>query len=191
VRFFLLFFLVNVLSYEIVFKTETKNVRKGGMISLRTFSLLKGLPVYELKSGEKIGDVYDLNISSNGIVKGLLIKKGDFFRKTFTVRIENVASFGWDGVMVEDKKVLEPIKSPPEYTFEHKHSLSGKMMMSDEGEKLGLLEDVYFMEEVGTIVGYELTDGFFSDITEGKRVVKTVEPPAIGKDAIIVNVKST
>lgn len=158
---------------------------------MRTFSLLKGLPVYELKSGEKIGDVYDLNISSNGIVKGLLIKKGGFFRKSYMIRIENVGSFGWDGVMVEDKKVLEPINSIPDYTFENKQSLTGKVIMSNEGKKLGLLEDVYFMEEVGTIVGYELTDGFFSDITEGKRVVKTVDPPTIGKDAIIVNVKST
>lgn len=189
--FFLLFFLENVLSYEIVFTTETKNVRKGGMISLRTYSLLKGLPVYELKSGEKIGHVYDLNISSNGIVRGLLIKKGNLFRKTFTVQIENVSSFGLDGVMIEDKKVLEPINFPPDYTLEHKQCLTGKMIMSNEGDKLGLLEDVYFMEEVGTIVGYEITDGFFSDITEGKRVVKTVAPPAIGKDTIIVNVKST
>ncbi|EIJ78983.1 PRC-barrel domain protein [Bacillus methanolicus PB1] len=157
---------------------------------MRTFSLLKGLPVYELKSGEKIGDIYDLNISSSGIVKGILIKNGDFFRKSYMIRIENITDFGLDGVMVQDKKVLEPINSP-DYTLEHKQSLTGKMIMSNKGDKLGLLEDVYFLEEMGTIVGYELTDGFFSDITEGKRVVKTADPPAIGKDAIIVNVKTT
>ncbi len=59
-----------------------------------------------------------------------------------------------------------------------------------EGEKLGIVEDVYFQEELGTIVGYECTDGFFSDLKEGKRVVKTDEPPAIGKDTIIVNVET-
>lgn len=48
--------------------------------------------------------------------------------------------------------------------------------MSNEGKKLGLLEDVYFMEEVGTIVGYELTDGFFSDITEGSVSSKPLTP---------------
>ena len=51
-----------------------------------------------------------------------------------------------------------------------------------------MLDDVYFLEEVGTIVGYELTDGFFSDITQGKRVIRTPHPPKIGKDAIIVSV---
>ncbi len=45
------------------------------------------------------------------------------------------------------------------------------------------------MEEVGTIIGYELSDGFFSDIMEGKQVIKADQPPAIGKDAIIVDVK--
>ena len=62
-------------------------------------------------------------------------------------------------------------------------------MITKEGERLGFLEDVYFMEEVGTIIGYELSDGFFSDIMEGKRVIRADQPPAIGKDAIIVNVK--
>jgi uncharacterized protein YrrD len=156
---------------------------------LRTFSLLKGLPVYELKSGTKIGVICDLSISSNGFVKGLLVKKGALLKKTFCISIQNVTSFGFDGVMVEDSRVLEPLKEPAEYTFENKDRLVGRMMLSEEGERLGCLEDVYFMEEVGTIIGYELSDGFFSDIMEGKRVIKADQPPAIGKDAIIVNVK--
>ena len=61
--------------------------------------------------------------------------------------------------------------------------------MTAEGERLGFLEDVYFLEEVGTIIGYEISDGFFSDMMEGKRVIKAEQPPAIGKDAIIINVK--
>lgn len=157
---------------------------------MRTFSLVKGLPVYELKSGSKLGEVCDLSISSTGNVKGLLIKKKTLFKKMNFIDIKNIVSFGWDGVMVGHQEVLEPIHTPPEYTIEHKRSLVGKMVMSAEGEKLGLIEDVYFMEELGTIIGYECTDGFFSDIKEGKRVVKTVQSPAIGKDAIIVNVKS-
>ncbi|PLR81879.1 MULTISPECIES: PRC-barrel domain-containing protein [Bacillus] len=157
---------------------------------MRTFSLLKGLPVYELKSGNKIGEVCDLSITANGRVLGLLLRKGALFRKSYIIKVENVASFGWDGIIVDSVDVLEPVKNPPDYTIEHQQNLSGKMLITTEGEKLGLLQDVYFMEEVGTIIGYELTDGFFSDITEGRRVVKTAEPPAIGNDAIIVNVKT-
>lgn len=157
---------------------------------MRTLSRLKGLPVYELASGQKLGEVCDVSISGNGSVVGLLVKKGAFFKKTCQVKVSNVASFGNDGIMVNNQSALEPMETEPEYTFEHHQSLAGKKLLSKEGEQLGLLEDVYFMEELGTIVGYELTDGFFSDLTNGKRVVRSIGPPAIGKDAIIVTVKS-
>ena len=156
---------------------------------MRTFSLLKGMPIVDVKSGAKIGEVSDIQITGEGNVKGLLVQKGAFLKKTFLIDINDVSSFGWDGVMVHDQSALQPLKDKSDYTFESENSLAGKVMMTREGEKLGLLEDVYFQEEVGTIVGYELSDGFFSDMLEGKRVIKTDKPPAIGKDTIIVNVK--
>ncbi|WP_174729997.1 PRC-barrel domain-containing protein [Mesobacillus harenae] len=156
---------------------------------MRTFSLLKGLPVYGVHNGKNLGEVFDISITSDGKVNGLLLKRGTFLNRNCLIRIENVASFGKNGIMVNSDSVIEQLKNPPEFTLEHRQALAGKPMLSSEGEKLGLLDDVYFMEEMGTIIGYELTDGFFSDITEGKRVVKAVEPPAIGKDAIIVNLE--
>lgn len=143
----------------------------------------------EVKTGNKIGEVSDLSITGNGLVKGLLLRKGALLKKNYLIGIKDVTSFGWDGVMIEDSSVLRAIPKMDEYTFESHNRLTGKMLMSREGERLGLLEDVYFSEELGTIVGYELSDGFFSDVLEGKRVIKTDAPPAIGKDAIIVNVK--
>jgi uncharacterized protein YrrD len=158
--------------------------------SLRTFSLLKGQPIFESRSGSKIGEVTDLCII-DGMVKGLMVKKGVFFKQNYYLDIQDVSSFGWDGVMIEDDTQLEKLKTIPDYTLTHQHSLSGKLLLSSSGESLGLLEDVYFQEEVGTIVGYEITDGFFSDITEGKQVIHSQTPPAIGKDAIIVDVNHT
>lgn len=155
---------------------------------MRTFSLLKGQPVFEMRNGTKIGEISDLFISSSGKVAGLLVKNGVFFKQSFFLDIEKVASFGWDGVMINDNGQLGKLKEGSEYTLTHQHSLDGMMMISKSGESLGLLTDVYFQEELGTIVGYEITDGFFSDITKGKQVVRSEKPLAIGKDAIIVDV---
>ncbi len=166
---------------------DTINVPQEVRYSLRTFSLLKGQPIFEARTGSKIGEVIDLYII-DGMVKGLMVTKGAFFKQNYYLDIHNVTSFGWDGVMIEDDDQLDKLKATPEYTLTHQHSLSGKMLLSRSGETLGLLEDVYFQEEVGTIVGYEITDGFFSDITEGKQVIHSQTPPAIGKDAIIVDV---
>jgi len=157
---------------------------------LRTFSLLKGQPVFETNSGQKIGEVSDLCISSTGKVDGLLVKKGVFFKQSFFLDIQKVASFGADGVMIEDSDSLVKLKDP-QYTLTHQQPLDGMMMLSKSGESLGLLKDVYFQEELGTIIGYEITDGFFSDLTEGKQVIQSGKPLAIGKDAIIVDVNNT
>ncbi|MEH7074152.1 PRC-barrel domain-containing protein [Neobacillus drentensis] len=157
---------------------------------MRTFSLLKGQSVFETTSGQKIGEVCDLSISGNGKVNGLLVKKGVFFKQSYFLDIEKVSSFGVDGVMIDDNGSLEKLKDQ-EYTLNHQHSLDGMMMLSKSGESLGLLKDVYFQEELGTIIGYEITDGFFSDLTEGKQVIQSGKPLAIGKDAIIVDVNNT
>jgi uncharacterized protein YrrD len=65
------------------------------------------------------------------------------------------------------------------------------VMLSKSGETLGMLKDVYFLEEMGTIVGYEITDGFFSEITEGNQMIQSEKPLTVGKDAIIVDVNQT
>lgn len=158
---------------------------------MRTFSLLKGMPIYDLRTGKKLGDVSDLAISGNGVVSGLLVKCGVFFKQTYFLAIDKVTSFGWNGVMIDGTGYLEKRKTAPEYTFASQRSLNGKMLLSKSGNSLGLLKDVYFLEELGTIVGYEVTDGFFTDITEGKQVIETYLPAQIGKDAIIVDVNDT
>ena len=155
---------------------------------MRTFSSIKGQPVLDLQTGERLGAVSDLSVAEDGKIEGLLVKSGTLLKKTFLVSPESVHSYGEGGVMVEGCEDLLPLQDKPARTLEHQGKLSGMMLYSQEGSELGLLEDVYFSEELGTIVGYELTDGFFSDFLEGKRMIKPVDPPAIGKDAIIVNV---
>lgn len=163
---------------------------RGGI--LRTFTLLKGVSVYEKESGSKVGEVNDLIISATSdSVQFLLVKQGMLVKRTAQLDIQDVTSFGSDGVMIEDRTLLKPIKRGSDFSIAFCRSLSGNMLLSTEGEQLGLIEDVYFMEELGTIVGYQCSDGFFSDIKEGKRVIKTDEPLQYGKDAIIVNVKKS
>ncbi|MEK5441718.1 PRC-barrel domain-containing protein [Fredinandcohnia sp. FSL W7-1320] len=158
---------------------------------MRTFSLLKDLPVYDEKSAEELGRVSDLCITSDGKVNALILKGKGLFERDRVVPIESISSIGDDGVMVSDRSLLELLDNEadtPTYFLHTHHGLFRKPLLSSEGQKLGLLEDVYFTEEVGTIIGYEVTDGFFADITEGKKVIKTNEPLKIGEDVIVVSI---
>ncbi len=94
--------------------------------SLRTFSLVKGLPVIEINSGSKLGEVCDLSISSDGKVEGVLLKKKTLFHKMRLISIRNIDSFGSDGIMVSHSQVLEPLNSPPEHTIDHQRKLTWK-----------------------------------------------------------------
>ncbi|SFC36378.1 Uncharacterized protein YrrD, contains PRC-barrel domain [Bacillus sp. OV322] len=153
-----------------------------------TFSLIKGLPVYS-KDGERVGMICDLAISGDGHVAGVIVHQQAFFKKTYYIPLGQVYSFGEHGVVIEDyDPSLRQIKCPQNLQKFSGDHLFGKMLMSESGEELGLLHDVYFQEKMGTIVAYETTDGFFSEISEGRRMVECGLPPALGKDAIIVSV---
>ncbi|MEH7379839.1 PRC-barrel domain-containing protein [Bacillus sp. JJ1533] len=156
---------------------------------MRTFSLLKDLPIYDENSAEVLGRVADLCITSDGKVNALIMKGKGLFERERVVPIQSISSIGDDGIMVSDVQMLERLDNEadtPTYFLHTHHGLFRKPLLSSEGQKLGLLEDVYFTEEVGTIIGYEVTDGFFADITEGKKVVKTEKPLKIGEDVIVV-----
>ncbi|NSL50190.1 PRC-barrel domain-containing protein [Calidifontibacillus erzurumensis] len=157
---------------------------------MRTFSSVKDLPVYSEVSGKELGRVYDLCLDKNGTVNGLIIDPKGLLKKNKFIPLSEVSSFGLDGVMVKDEQKAERItdKLVGLYFLENgKDHIIGKPLVTTEGDKLGLVEDVYFLEEMGTIIGYEVTDGFFADMTEGRKVYKTKKPLTIGENILIVD----
>ncbi|MBS4173642.1 PRC-barrel domain-containing protein [Bacillus sp. FJAT-49736] len=155
---------------------------------MRTYSLLKDIPVYTDK-GSLVGEVCDICIAKDGNVKSLLVKGKGLFNKLYSLPIDQVKTYGQNAIVIQESTPLAKYKeAEDEHTMCHFRPISKAYAISGCGEELGLLEDVYFHEEVGTIIGYELTDGFFSDLKEGRRVIHSVHPPKFGKDAIIVNV---
>ncbi len=159
-------------------------------ITLRTFSLLKGLPVYNRDTGKILGHVSDLCINEHGTVNGILMDGKGLFQRDRMIPVQAISSFGVDGIMLNNSAEIGPLPKDKSthYLYSH-HGLYRKPVITTEGEKLGLLEDVYFREELGTIIGYEITDGFFADIAEGKKVIKTTKPLTIGEEVIVVQVK--
>lgn len=159
--------------------TNTTIVREGG-ITLRTFSLVKGLPVFTA-DGRKRGIVEDLCLSEAGQVTGIVIQPQLFFKKNVYVALDEVCSFGPDGVIIRS---TSETSVPQANMLLHKDEWLGRMLFSECGEELGVLQDVYFMEKMGKIIAYETTDGFFSK----SKLIQSEQPPVYGEDAIIVSV---
>ncbi|GAE32198.1 hypothetical protein JCM9152_3720 [Halalkalibacter hemicellulosilyticusJCM 9152] len=153
---------------------------------MRTFSTIEGFPVIDQATGQECGHVNDL-VYKEGRITGLLVDpKGWLTRQRF-LSISDVKSFGNDAIMITSTKKLQLFERKHDYLLKHgKNRLQGMTLLSHEGEKLGLMEDVYFQEEVGTIVGYEVTEGLIADLMEGRKVVKSEEPLTIAKGRAIM-----
>lgn len=149
---------------------------------MRTFSTIKGMSVIDEDTGNEIGMLEDLSFSPNGMLNGIIVNPHRWFRHSQVFLFNEIKGIGTDHIIVTNHSTSIPSDS---YTFIK--DIQKKQMVSNHGKNLGLLEDVYFQENLGTILGYELSDGFISDITEGRKVIETNQTPVIGEEYIIIN----
>lgn len=147
-----------------------------------------GLSVFHRKSGQKVGVVKDILFDASQCFMGLLLEDGGWFQRRRYIPNDNIVSIGRDAVIIEDRKRILPFdESTKDWTgvCSGQKSLKGQPVLLTSGHELGIIENVYFMEEMGTIVGYELSDGWLHDVVEGRKVLKTSEPLIWGRDACI------
>lgn len=144
-----------------------------------------------MHTGKKLGQVYDLLFDDEGELRGVQLDAKGIWRKGPIIPIEQILSIGEDALTVATDEVN--FSFDPAITL---HSildgnvkLKGKQVITTNGVELGVVEDVYFHQDMGTIIGYELTDGFLSDITKGRKVLPVNEPYTVGEDAIIVPIE--
>lgn len=157
---------------------------------MRTFSAISGLPVYCERTGKRLGSFADLYINEQGQVAGFLLDKKGLFQRDLFFPLDAIRSIGQDGIFIQADEMRKKVATDHLYSLKQgKKRFYGKPIMTFEGDKLGLVEDVYFMEEMGTIIGYEVTEGLLSDLTEGRKVVKTNSPLTVGEEVLVIRIE--
>ncbi|WLR44037.1 PRC-barrel domain-containing protein [Bacillus carboniphilus] len=148
---------------------------------MRTFSSYIGLAAYVLVTGKLIGHVSDLALNKDGTLYGLLIDKKGFFERKRVVPLSFVHSVGEHGIML-----IEDYSHPfsQEFFFHGHHPIHHRPIVSSNGNELGLVDDVYVSQDLGTILAYEVTNGLFADFTDGKKRLP-FERLSIGEDTIV------
>jgi uncharacterized protein YrrD len=148
-----------------------------------------GLPVIVSDTGEQIGVVRDLLFDGRQQLRGVLLEKDGWVRRGRFIAVENIASFGADAVMIDSEDVISPLGDEQREwvgLLSGTRKLKGRPVVMANGRELGWVEDVYFREELGTLVGYELSDGFLADVLGGRKVLRPGRMHLTwGKDVII------
>jgi uncharacterized protein YrrD len=152
------------------------------------------LPVL-LENGKRAGKVRDICFDEFWTITGVMLDSRVWFRKAAkVVSWDDVISCEHDVLLIRNDSVISTVdKKQFLRTFD-----SGVVRVKDmpvytkEGQYLGEVADVYFKKSKGTqVVGYELTDGFLSDLAGGRRRLFLPEGPdevTLGEDAILVPV---
>ncbi|MDI3411304.1 PRC-barrel domain-containing protein [Bacillus sonorensis] len=168
-------------------KAEHKTVLKKVVDhTLRTCNELEGLNVYDRRSFSLLGVVTDICFSQEGTCLGFVMEeKRRFYHHRSLLPLPSVTEIKSDGIYV-DFSEFKPMQIPKQ-SFSY-DQLKQKMVKNGAGDTLGILEDVYFSSDSGIIVAYELSDGFFADLSGDKKHVQpSGEPLEVGRSTIVLN----
>ncbi|WP_127529663.1 PRC-barrel domain-containing protein [Paenibacillus kobensis] len=154
---------------------------------------LIGLPVVDLHTGKQSGKVKDAWFDEHWMMQGIVVESARWLApKDRILPWNKVASCGEDAILIDGRDAVVP----KDKLWAGRSFQTGQPKLRDlpvitvQGTQLGRVSDVYFEPIQGTqIVGYELTDGFVSDLLEGRKWLRSPEESdtvLLGEDAIIV-----
>ncbi len=149
-----------------------------------------GKPILSLADGSRLQEVKDVILGANNdTVVGLLADEGGFLASSLVVPIEEVSAFGRDAVVVARRESVIAANQVPEIgSIVARHqSLLGTRVFTETGDDQGKLNDVYFDEPTGRILGFELSGGMFADAAKGTRYVPVEELVRVGPDVAYVH----
>jgi len=141
-----------------------------------------GLPVLNVKTGDRFGWVKDIvfNDKSNNII-GIILEKDSFLgHDTGGIKRNSIFAVGKDALTVNEIFDLEEIIG---CCWSQK---IGNTVFSDKGDIKGTVGDIFTDDLVNIVVGYEITDGLFSDIFNGRGAILEKNIIAEGKDVIVI-----
>lgn len=148
-----------------------------------------GQSVLSLADGLKIDTVKDLLISENNdAIVALLVDEGGLLSSSRVIPIENVNHFGRDAVVVATRDSVVPASADPEVKaiLQRKDTLLGKKVVTELGQAMGSVSDMYFDERSGRIGGFEISGGLLGDMARGTSYLPVGDIERLGPDVVFV-----
>jgi len=149
-----------------------------------------GLPVVSLDSGEEIGVVRDIFCDKQLRVVGVVLQEHTWLSPGKYVPTEHIHAVGEDYLTIDSKDAVASMctiaKNETMSLVTGVCKLKGKPVVTERGEYLGRVEDVYFSKNWDKLVAYELSDGWITDVTVGRKRLPAELSFTFGKENIVV-----
>lgn len=144
------------------------------------------IPVLDQHTGERLGWVKDLLFDEkDNTVKGIIVEKDALLKsQQEIIAREDVLSFGKESLVVENT----PQADLNGTCWSEK---VGSKVFNGNGEIKGTVGDVFVDNLVQTVLGYEISDGLFADLLNGREAIFEESILAQSEDLIVIEGGST
>lgn len=150
-----------------------------------------GLDIISIKTGKKLETVTDILYDPRvNKVIGILVDTGSWFSESRIILTQNIISVGKDAVMVEDENAIQTgseVSSRVSQIAGGEETLQKDEVITENGEKLGQISDIYVHFPGGSVSQLEVSKGFFGDLNSGKSLVKIEDIITVGERIIVKN----
>lgn len=154
---------------------------------MRKVKGLMGQPLISLADGHHIAPVKDVVISDDhASVTALVVRESGVLSSARVVPLDAVHSFGRDAIVIEGDAAILDAAAVPALDVSADRSLAGMKVYSEAGQEVGTIADVYFEEDGGRIVGFEVSAGTLGDLASGPRFLPVEQVDHIGDDIVYV-----
>jgi len=150
-----------------------------------------GLPILCVETGKHAGIAKDLLLNAEWQVEAILLEIKHWYSDAKFISLSDVIAIGEDAITIPNLDVVKPFVEQLEWTalLSGDNKVKGMPIITVNGQQLGVIEDVYLEPKWGKqVIGYELTEGFISDLKEGRKWLPLPDSVKIGEDAVIVPV---
>lgn len=154
---------------------------------MRKAKELIGKSIVHQSTGERIAEVRDLVFESDARhVAAVMVDQGGWFRDARVILWSSIVSIG-DAMMVQGEAPIVVASEAPTLRDELQQDIriTGAPIMTDTGDRIGTVGDLYINDN-GEVVGYEVRQGFMSDLA-GRKFLAAEDVQTVGRDAIIAS----
>lgn len=151
------------------------------------YSKVVGMPILALKEGRKVGHVHDLLVNlEHKFAAGICAV--NILKRKCSILLTNV-TYTDGGMVIQDEGMIE--KSDNELSLRKKligvKDMLNKKVLTNKGDDLGRINDIYFDLDVGTIDAVEVTDGIIQDIISGRKIIPVIGNIVIKEEGIFIS----
>lgn len=149
-----------------------------------------GLAVFDIEEGKQVGKVQDFILTNDLTIVGIELEGKSLFSSSVKVVLWNdIIAYGEDAVMIRNQPAIckweaENIQLT---LLLGSSKLKELPVVTNDGVIIGNICDVYFDHDLGnTITGLEISDGFISDLMEGRKWLPFTPDMTKGESAVMV-----